>query len=249
MSNVTADSRTRSGAGAGGGGRPGDGSRADAPCPIPFSHMSAEDADLFYGTMAELLTYANRVLKIVDVPEVSLHGKDRQQLGYGAVVSDALWQNRHIIDDFVRTNPLDVAPEHLEVARPWRHAVRDAFTCVEATRDWALYENGRRVFAVGAMRGNADSHVHAVPSLMLLTLLPFRGGIVTDGKTFHLAGAPRPWARPLVRRRTRGLVKAGVVSTTNQLIAYDQGHPGESRISGHWRRIIDDYMASLLPDA
>lgn len=125
------------------------------------------------------------------------------------MVSEELWRHRWIIDDFANTNPLGVARDHLEVARPWRHAVHDAFTCIDANEDYALYINDHRAFAVGAMRGNADAHVHDIPSLMLLTLLPFKGGVVTDGKTVHLSRRPIPSALGLIARQGRWEVPHG----------------------------------------
>lgn len=212
---------------------------------VPYSHMDERDEALYYGTLDELLTYANQALGILDEPSVSLHGDDERLLGYGAVVSEELWRHRWVIDDFVGTNPLGVTREHLEVARLWRHAVHDIFTCIDANADYALYMNGRRVFAVGAMRGDADSHVHAIPSLMLLTLLPFRGGIVTDSKTFHLSSEPAPGALPLIARQTSELMGAGVVSTAAQLVAYERAHRGESQISRSCQRAIDAHLAQL----
>ncbi len=215
---------------------------------VPYSHMDEHDEDLFYETLAELLTYANHVLGVVDDPTVSLRGDDRRLLDRGAVVSEELWRHRWIIDDFANTNPLGVARDHLEVARPWRHAVRDAFTCIDANEDYALYINDHRAFAVGAMRGNADAHVHDIPSLMLLTLLPFKGGIVTDGKTVHLSRRPIPSALGLIARQARELVHAGVIATADELVAYEREHPGESQISARLQRVIDAYLSQLLAD-
>lgn len=212
---------------------------------VPYSHMDEADERLFYDTMEELLTYANRVLGLVDAPRVALHGDDERLLGYGSVVSDALWQNVWIVDDFVRENPLGASPEHLEVARPWRHAVRDLFTCVAANADAAVYMNADRAFVVGAMLADADAHVHAIPSLMLLTLLPFKGGIVTDSKTLHLADELRPGMERLVEQEARRELRRGALSTSAELIAYERTHRGMDQISPRFQRVIDEYLAGL----
>lgn len=212
---------------------------------VPYSHMDETDERLFYDTLAELLTYANQVLRLVDAERVALHGSDDRLLGYGSVVSDALWQNTWIVDDFVRENPLGVEREHLEVARPWRHAVRDIFTCIAASPDGATYMNADRAFVVGAMRGPADEHVRAIPSLMLLTLLPFRGGILTDGKTLHLADQLRPGALEAVERDAWAALCRGAITTASGLIAYERAHRGLSQISPRFQRMIDEYLASL----
>lgn len=212
---------------------------------IPYSHMDQADEQLFYNTLAELLTYANQVLGLVDAARVALHGGDKRLLGYGSVVSDALWQNTWIVDDFVRENPLGVNPEHLAAARLWRHAVRDAFICIGADTDGAVYMNADRAFVVGAMRGPADEHIHAVPSLMLLTLLPFKGGIVTDGKTLHLANELRPGMLELVTQDARTALCRGIITTSAELISYEQAHRGTNQISPRFQRMIDEYLTGL----
>lgn len=212
---------------------------------VPYSHMDEDDERLFYDTMEELLTYANQVLNLVDAPRVALHGDDERLLGYGSVVSDALWQRPWIVDDFVRENPLGVSRAHLEVARPWRNAVRDLFTCVGANADAAVYMNTDRAFVVGALRGPADQHVHAIPSLMLLTLLPFKGGIVTDSKTLHLADELRPGMRTLIERDARKALRRGAVTTSAELVAYARTHRGTDQISPRFQRMIDEYLSEL----
>ncbi|WP_455140058.1 hypothetical protein [Thermophilibacter sp.] len=212
---------------------------------LPYSHMDEADEHLFYDTMEELLTYANQVLHLVDAPRVALHGDDDRALGHGSVVSDALWQRPWIVDDFVRENPLGVSRAHLEVARPWRNAVRDLFTCIGADADAAVYMNAERAFAVGALRGPADQHVHAIPSLVLLTLLPFKGGIVTDSKTLHLADELRPGMGALIERDARRALRRGVVTTSAELIAYAQTHRGVDQISPRFQRIIDEHLSAL----
>lgn len=212
---------------------------------VPYSHMDDEDATLFYDTMAELLTYANQVLRLVDAPLVALHGGDERILGFGTVVSEALWQRRWVIDEFVSGNPLGVPTGHLRLAATWRHAVHDAFTCVAANADAMLCVNDERAFAVGAMCGNADGHVHAIPSLMLLTLLPFGDGIVTDSKTLHLSDTVYPGMEPTVAQFARDALGRGVITTSTQLVAYEREHRGVSHISPSWQRVIDDHLERL----
>lgn len=213
---------------------------------VPYSHMDERDADLFFDSLAALLTYANRRLGVVQAERVSLRGGCTSQLDRGAVVSEALWTNRGIIDDFVRDNPLGLTGESLDVVRPWRHAVRDVFTCIAADPDSALYMNDRRVFAVGALTRDADAFVHAVPSLMLLTLLPFKGGIVTDSKVVHLGDEPAPGALPLIAQQARDLLSIGVISHAHELVAYGRRFDGMNQISRAMQGRIDEHLSSLI---
>lgn len=213
---------------------------------VPYSHMDERDADLFFETLADLLTYANRRLEVVPADRVSLRSDSTSQLDRGAAVSEALWTHRGIIDDFVRDNPAGLTSEQLEVVRPWRHAVRDAFTCIKADADSALYMNDRRVFAVGAMTRDADAFVHAIPSLTLLTLLPFKGGIVTDSKVVHLGDEPAPGALPLIEQQARDLLSIGVISHAGELVAYGRRYEGVNQISRSMQARVDAHLESLI---
>ena len=113
----------------------------------PYSHMSDADARLFYSTMNALLVYTNERLHVV-APQRLRERPENPDMLYenGGQVSEALWRNRSLVDDFVRDNPLDLSPRQLEIARPWRHALRDMFTCVDANADRAVYMNQIRKF-------------------------------------------------------------------------------------------------------
>ena len=212
----------------------------------PYSHMSDADARLFYSTMNALLVYTNERLHVV-APRRLRERPENPDMLYenGAQVAEALWRHRALIEDFVRDNPLGLSKRQLEIARPWRGALRDMFTVVDANEDRAIYMNRDRLFVVGAMQDPADAHVHHIPSLMLLTLLPFKGGIVTDGKTLHLSPQPAPWAVPLITEQIAGLAAQRLIASSRQLTNYTRGIPDdENRVTERFQRIVDRGFAS-----
>lgn len=212
----------------------------------PYSHMDEADARLFYSTMNALLVYANEQLHVV-APERLRERPENPVMLYenGGQVSEELWKHRELVDDFVGDNPLGLSERQLAVARPWRHALRDMFTAVDANEDRALYMNEDRLFVVGAAQDPADAHVHHIPSLMLLTLLPFKGGIVTDGKTLHLSPQPAPWAVPLIARQVVEVAGRRPVSSARQLTAYAREIPDdENRLTERFQRMVDRGFAS-----
>ena len=173
------------------------------------------------------------------------HDQPRVVSRFGDTSSEELWKRRWLVDDFVRDNPLRLSERQLAVARPWRHALRDMFTAVDANEDRALYMNEDRLFVVGAAQDPADAHVHHIPSLMLLTLLPFKGGIVTDGKTLHLSPQPAPWAVPLIARQVVEVAGRRPVSSARQLTAYAREIPDdENRLTERFQRMVDRGFAS-----
>lgn len=213
---------------------------------VPYSHMDDDDARLFYETINALLVYANRRLGIVDPAELR-ERRNAPHMLYerGGQVSDALWRSRWLVDDFVRDNPMRLSPGHLDCARPWRWALRDMFTVVGADADSALYMNRTHLFAVGASQGPADGHVHHIPSLMLLTLLPFKGGIVTSGMTIHLSQEPASWAVPLIASRARELSSRTVIATAGQLVSYGRQVPDdENLVTPGFQREVDRGFAT-----
>ena len=212
----------------------------------PYSHMDDEDARLFYSTMNALLVYANERLHVV-APERLRERPENPDMLYenGGQVSEALWRHRQLVDDFVRDNPLGLSERQLETARPWRHSLRDMFTVVDADEDRAVYMNRDRLFVVGAMQDPADSHVHHIPSLMLLTLLPFKGGIVTDGKTLHLSPRPASWAVPMIAAQAAALAGRRPIASARQLLAYAREVPDdENRLTARFQRDVDRGFAS-----
>ena len=207
----------------------------------PYSHMDEKDARLFYDTMNALLVYANERLHVVDPADLRERPDTPCMLyEHGGQVAEVLWRHRSLVDDFVREGPLGVSEEQLACAAPWRHALRDTFTVIDASEDRALYMNDDRIFVVGASQDPADCHVHHIPSLMLLTLLPFKGGIVTDGKTLHLSPRPYSWAVPLIAEQAMRLAERPPVSTADELISYTRDLPdGENRLSPRLQRELD----------
>ena len=105
--------------------------------------------------------------------------------------------------------------------------------------------NRARLFVVGAMQDPADAHVHHIPSLMLLTLLPFKGGIVTDGKTLHLSPRPASWAVPMICEQVAELAGRRPVASARQLLSYTREIPDdENRVTERFQRTVDRGFAS-----
>lgn len=120
----------------------------------PYTHMDEDDSRLFYSTMNALLVYANNRLNVVSPQRLRARPGDPCMLyENGGRVSEELWKHRALVDDFVRENPLGLSERQLEAARPWRHALRDMFTVVDADADRAIYMNQDRLFVVGGIPG------------------------------------------------------------------------------------------------
>ena len=212
----------------------------------PYAHMSEEDAELFYTTLNALLVYANEQLHVVRPQTLRVRPENPLMIyANGGRVSEELWRRRALVADFVRENPRGLSREQLAVARPWRYALRDAFCVLDATPDRLVAMNQDRLFVVGAMQDPADEHVHGTPSLDLLTLLPFKGGIVPSGMTLHLSPRPVAGALPSIVEQARELAARPVIATAHDLVAYARKIPDEeNRVGPLFQRRVDEGFAS-----
>lgn len=218
--------------------------RAQTGFYVPYSHMDDKDAELFYTCMGVLLSFANQRLGINEMgPLVVSEPENHMLTEAGGRVSEELWKHRELVADFVRENPCGLTMEQLSVVAPWRYALRDVFVVIAANEDCAVYMNDDHLFAIGAMQDNADSHIHTIPSLLLLTLLPFEDGIVDDGKVIFLSDTPREKAIPLIKLQAHNLISEGVISTSVELINYSSALPDENRVPPLYQEAIDSFYA------
>lgn len=201
--------------------------------------FTPEEAELFYRSLSGLLTYANSKLGVVAAQSITLHTRDAAEQADGARVSERLWLNRSLVDDYVKENPYNACDEQLQTVSPWRHALRDVFIAVEASEGHALYMNGDAVFCVNRLQARANRSVRSVPSLALLTLLPYKGVVVTDTKFIRLRQSMDEVESPEVIETARALAQKGVVSRAEALVAYSSALPDENRVSEYWQLSVD----------
>lgn len=195
----------------------------EAPCePDWRTSLGRHDAELFYELLESALAYANARFGICPEPRPRLRGPVPSPERKEALsrLLDALWERPDLIEDFVAENPDGLGPHALEVASDWRHALTSTFICVDAQPDAALYMDGQRVFAVTPLSSPADAHINVVPCLVRLTLLPFMGRIVTDGRIIHLSDDLRPEELDGLARALEAASQRPVIQTARDLSGY-----------------------------
>lgn len=207
--------------------------------------IGPEDTKPFYQAMDHLLAYANKKLRTVDEEHPTLCGPDRKAGVAGAVVSEQLWVRRWMVDDYVKTNPLQVSDAELEIVAPWRYAYRSAFVVVEATPDHLLLLDQDRAFCVRNVGIPADVGVRAIPCMAALTLLPFKGGIVTDSKYLRLDDDISASDVQELRQAARELTELGVIASAGELIAYSSQMPDGDLMPKIWQPIVKETYAAL----
>lgn len=193
------------------------------------SGLPPDQVALFDESMDALLAFAGERLGWHRPTPPSMHVRDWENLDASGRLLDEVWARRALLDELLASEQPRLDEAHVAVLQGWRHAVRGAFVCVRAFESHALYlgvEPGdERAFVVRGLRGPACAHVRATPSLVALTLLPFAGHIVTDGRVTHLSDELRPGMEAEVARMLEEALARDAVETADQLVAYERRHP------------------------
>lgn len=131
----------------------------------------------FYKLFDALMAYANDALDV----DSCLRGRlpFDWDAGERAVVIDEIWENRGVLEDFVRENPRGFDTADLECVLSWRHALKGVFYVkVDAGGARFLYED--HVFDVSDLALPIAGMLTHAPLLVKTAILPFDGLIVYD---------------------------------------------------------------------
>ena len=202
-----------------------------------------EERELFLRSLSHLLTYANAELDVVDRVETSMDSDDRRDLDAAALVCGRLWRETTVIDDYLSQNPFGVDEEELEVVRPWQHAVRGLFTVVGGAPGAIVAMNGDSLFRVKSVVGRIDRHIKVVPTQCALTLLPFRGRIVTDTVFLHVSAVEDVSQIVLYGRFESLLASGAFVTDDSALCSYAMSAKPSNRLDDDVERDIESALS------
>ena len=88
--------------------------------------LSADDASLFYEMMGSLRFFVNQHCNILPhcaSLEDYVVAPPNEQLK----VRNALYENLHLLDTFLSTNPAQLSDDKLKIVQSWRHFVSGSF--------------------------------------------------------------------------------------------------------------------------
>lgn len=207
--------------------------------PMSPTRMDAQEADDFYSTLEALATYANGLLHVVREQPLRLRGDSRAELDETSRVLERLWINRWIVRRFVEKNPAGLPGRCLEMALPWEHAFRDVFVVADACPWHVLLVNDDRAIAYGEGVGQANALVREVPSRVLLTLLPYKKGIVTDTRMMRLADEDDAIDLAEFVPKANALIQRGVLASAEELIEYSDSRAWNNYVLEPWQEKID----------
>ncbi|VFM96205.1 MAG: hypothetical protein BECKG1743D_GA0114223_102113 [Candidatus Kentron sp. G] len=144
--------------------------------------LSEQESDLFLEVMWPLQHYVCGRLGVVpgvdSLEDFKALGSDQKFL-----VRESLFDNPQLVDEFIAENPAGLGEEQLSVAQGWKHFVRGDFYMERFLKNYAIFIQSERVYAVSGIHNSFDEMFPKsyLPMLVKATLLPIRDKIVYDG--------------------------------------------------------------------
>ena len=155
------------------------------PLPITYSGniLSTEDSDLFFELFYPLINYTNEKLHVNNLTDIKRDAvSDTRAL---KEITDALWKNPSLIDDYLRERGSSLSSEHQAIIQGFKRAVSGSFILERNLKNGGVlisldYNN---VYLVRGLTTSFEelSIYHPLPMMLSATLLPFRGIVISDG--------------------------------------------------------------------
>lgn len=213
--------------------------------------LSDEDVELYYRLMWGLLYYTNQrhhVMKALDGPD--LRDRDPHEVSR---LNELLFSHPGLMDSFVDENPLDLAPEELDIVRGWKRFIDDRFLVVEHAKEHSVLvtvgDDMRAYGVVGLNDGMREIVGDRLPRFVETIILPFKGRIVYCGLLGYINVLIGPtMRRGIMAEYKRARSRFGVItsldgpveergSADEEMLRYYLG--SERRRKEHWHDIAD----------
>lgn len=186
-----------------------------------YKHTSNTDVKAFYTCLNALIGYVSAALEMGAPgiqPLIDAHEEQRRTLA--TRVLDLIWEHPTIVRDYVELNPDKLAPWQLNIIAPWEHALCDVFLCLENDYGTITCANSERLFEVGSLATPIETLVGNMPAMAILTLLPYQGRLVCDGRVTHISNHPRQEAAALIDSQLARAGELPLIRTPAELVAY-----------------------------
>ena len=168
-----------------------------------------------------LTVYANKRLDAVDAKTLAddLHlGLGLDPDAQGQVLSE-LWENRNVIDDFIRQNPAKLSAAQLNKLAIWRDAPNSLFSVWRCPDGIVRLLGLGYAFEVCGISREIEDMLSGIPTAVKATLLPFEGRIVYAEAMFEFPVNYSENMRRLMDEDAARLLSEGkALSTDMQLI-------------------------------
>jgi hypothetical protein len=145
--------------------------------------LTQEEAAHFFKLMWPVQFFVNRKLNLL--PEVQdLESYIRCTTKEKMRVREALYENIHLLKDFIEENPQNLIEKELGIVAGWKHFRKGDFYMERFLKTYAVFiDDKNKVYGVLGLNQSFDELVHKsyLPLRISTVLLPFQGKIVYDG--------------------------------------------------------------------
>lgn len=185
--------------------------------------MSPDDIETFYTCLNSLIHYAATKLDLgFDCKDASMSLGGSRERRAACLVLDELWEHPGLVRHYVAENPDRLTRDQLNDIRLWQYALTDIFVCLEKdTRHMVCVSN--RMFEVSALATPFCELVKHMPTVAILTLLPYKGRLVCDGRVVSVVQQTRPRLSAFIDKQMSRATDQPLISTQAQLIDYMRG--------------------------
>lgn len=145
--------------------------------------LSPEEADLFYKLMLPLQYFVKRRLGMMPDAE-TLEGYINADFEDKIPVRNALYENIHLLKDFIEENPANLTEKELGIVAGWKRFIKGDFYLERFLKPYTVFIGDKnKVYGVLGLKQGLDEKVHKsyLPLRLTTVLLPFQGKIVYDG--------------------------------------------------------------------
>jgi hypothetical protein len=145
--------------------------------------LTKEEADLFFKLMWAVQFFIKQKLNLL--PEVQdLESYIRCATEEKMQVRDALYNNIHLLKNFIEENPQNLTEKELGIVAGWKHFIKGDFYMERFLKTYTVFiDDKNKVYGVLGLNQSFDELVHKsyLPLRITTVLLPFQGKIIYDG--------------------------------------------------------------------
>lgn len=202
----------------------------------------------FYSCLNALINYTARTLGLeLYGVKPAIDAPSEQERTAASRILDIVWERPYLIGDYVSENPDDLPAYLLNTIAPWRHALRDIFICLE--QDWHRITaiNADCIFEVASLGTPIETLVGKMPALAILTLLPYKGRLVCDGRVVHLSNKTKLGASNVIDNQIAQASQHPLITTPAELISYTTTLPATHNVITSFCNVLALHPKPIKP--
>lgn len=145
--------------------------------------LSSAEAHLFFKLMIPLQFFVQRTVGVLEGIETF---EDYKNTSFARKfeVRNALYENPHLIDEFIDENPHDIPLKELSIAASWKRFVKGDFYVERHTKTSTIFiGEDDKVYSVVGITDSLEKVFpkYSIPQIVSVVLLPFKDKIISDG--------------------------------------------------------------------